>query len=668
MNIEYGLSELLAEIHRTLFAQDFPSLAKAIGEATLEQCCFIEEAIKSPYLEAYARWWFDQKKYAQAMEVYKFIFDNKPMLSISLTAVHCYQSVLACSRRKEEAIRLGLESLKVRENPGTYWNVANFCLDLGRIEEARRLYLKAREAGGDKFYDIDGKLLVADGMLSLADAAQCFRERWKEIKASNFSAEADASRPVPKIEFAEVLRLAGAGEEGFAVETLEWRKNTDPACDFLSGDALSEGIAFQSGETDEVIHRYVYEAIKSGEMSYLCPQTSAAVKSRVSVYIDDQFIPLAYYFNADVPFFLLVERLAGNRNGLYFPHSETYVCFDPERAYKNSCIKLKYTLTTKWQEFKEYFKGNNSPAFIIGIYDHWGHTILNEYPSLEYLFNNGMLNGSSHVLCGLHEYLNVQEIYNLSFERMVRLADHEAITDYIASNRLFAVRPANPQYQMPLSLRGRVIANCDRLAEEDVRQRFDKADFAFAIWVEIRSNDRICQTQEEIACEVVRHLDAKKMGRTAIFVAGWSKKLAVTNDFDLRMIEQDAEIARRISEKVAEFSDAACFSVVGKTIYEKIVWADLADIHVCAYSSGIYFAYVVNKPLIVHSNSEWYPRLEISTWKLGVSVEPAPKYLVEKEFIKDLDSRHFYVRDYACDPIGVTKQLDLALAGASRPI
>jgi len=637
-----------AGIQEALLAHDFESLAKAIGDKHLEDCGFSDEIIQSPCLEDYAKWWLDQREFAKAVAVYKFVSGKR-----HLTYLHFYQYALVVIGQREEALSICLEAINEnRAAVGTYWNAANLCMDVGRHRDAKQLYLQAKKMGGDKSFNIDEKLQIVNNLVG-------FYELWNNIKNSRFSLDAAATDTVAQLEFSDLLRLATGGDKNYSVELIDWNDKNCQIGDFANRAAVAAGRAFQSNYMDEMIYQYQYEAIKTGAMSYLCPKTGAVVQSDISIYIDDP-VAIAYFFNTEAPFFLIVESVSGERYGLYFPLDEAFIGFNTGRLRITVCYRLKHILTTKWAIFKEYFEKKHKTAIISNILNHWGHTLLNEYPSLECLFEHGLLHRAIPIVSGMDGYITIRDIFNIDFEHEAQLATDEAVTDYVACNNLFVVRPTNGKYRLPLNLRRRLLESCNRLYGEDVRRRFNKADYGFVAWIEIRSNDRICLNQDELACEVVKHLEAKNMGRVAIFIAGWSKKLVGDRDSDIRMIQRDLEVAEKIAQEISTFSNAACFNVIGCTIYEKVTWAQFADVHVCVLGTGECFSYLVNKPLIVHANSGWYPGIHRTT--SNIDIPPEVRYVVGKEFIEDTDSQHYHIGNYACKPAGVLQQLDKVIA------
>ena len=661
--LENARRALLAEIQDALSKQDFPRLSAAVGEASFEECGFSAESINSPALEYYARWWQNQRENDKALGVYKYVLSKKKLYAGS---IHYYQSALVRDGRPEEAINVCLESLV--DNPayaGTYMDLGNLHLDGCRYGEARRWYSQAQGKTRAENFDIAGKLAFLESVESL-------HNDWTAIKNANFAPAWEGGENPPKVDWGQFLRLANVAGNHFAVKTVEWRDGGDAAgVDFFDRDAVSAGIAFQSEAVEGTLQAYQYQAVKTGEMAYLCPLTGEELRSSVSVYMD-RFMATAYFFRGKIPFFLLVERVNGQRNGLYFPLEETYVHFIPPGYTGDSveltyilttntrvCIGLKHELTTRWPLFRDYFAQKNRLALLANVHHMVGHSLLNEYPSLNCLFEHGLLNRSTRVLSGLDEFFNIPDVFSLDLDDQVRLTDRAAMTEYIVNNNLFVVRPANAAYRLPPSLRQRVLEASRRLGGEAIRRRFNKADYAFTVWFEVRTNDHICLNQEELACAVAKHLDEKKMGKTALFIAGWSSKLSADNPTDTRMIAQDSAVADRIAEKLSAFPGVQCFNIIGRSIYEKVGWGELADVHISTYGSGIIFAALANRALVLHATTCWYPALRTDYYKLENS--PEVWRAVGMEFIEDSDSPPSRSRNYQCEPEALLGELDETL-------
>ena len=676
MTTEHTLSAILAEIQDALVRRDFESLSKAIGDASLEQCHFSKRSILSPSLEYYARWWHNRRQNAKALEVYKFVVAHKKLYPAS---IHYYQSALVRDGQRGEAINVCLQGTKDNPDyPITYMDLGNLYLAADRWEDARQAYQQAKAKEISEIYKIDEKLRHVESLLGGLSGAL---ELWAGIKDSNFALAGAAADNPPKVDFAKFMRLADNGDSHFAVRAVAWGQDEDAAVDFVDRDAVAAGIAFQSEAVDGTLQAYQYEAVKNGEMRYLCPRTGREVKSSHSIYMD-RFMATAYFFNAETPFFLLVERVNAQRNGLYFPRQEIYLHFFPadyryikaEAAYilatnAACCVGLKYLLTTKWPMFRQYFARKNDLAILSNVHHMMGHSLLNEYPSLNCLFEHKLLTRATRVLSGLEAFFTIRDVFNLDLDHEVHLAERESMTDYVVNNHLFVIRPGNMTYRLPASLRRRVREGSNRLCGEAIRQRFNKEDFAFTVWFEVRTNDHICLNQEALACDVVEYLEGKGAGRIAVFIAGWSRKLSADTALDTRMIGRDAEVADRIAGKLSSLSNAACFSIVGRTLYEKIAWAQLADVHICVYGSGINFACLADRPMIVHASTGWYPTIQQETHNIDITLDA--RYVVEKEFITISEDQPANVkanaRNYACKPEGLLRQLDKVLADLGRP-
>lgn len=407
------------------------------------------------------------------------------------------------------------------------------------------------------------------------------------------------------------------------------------------------------------IYNFKLNAIKNGYLESICPWSGELLHSNQSFLIDNKSSYFFYRFIGHQVFYLIVGGVGGHKLALYFPSIELIINFIGT-GFAIVCNTFKSYLISRWVDVINYLSDQKSKDLVglTGTLNHFGHAILNELSSYQQLFEKNYLSKFKQILVGPNEFIPFNKLFP-EFEVDKILSKKEDTLDtftYIIKNNLFVIRPTNGGYLLSRNLAKRIYDASVNTSSPSCLQKIESAKKYFPLlWFEIRTNDRIWLNQAEGIAEIVNRLYSNYPNLGVIF-AGWSST-DTDNLTDKHWIEKDQQVVEQSQALINP--DIPTFAVVGHKIYEKIVWAGVANIHISTYGSGNIFAEIANKFIIVHANKRWYPASNMKNSIMKNSPLASESIsIVPIEYIEDEDPNiHFHVRNYYCDWQGIYQEI-----------
>ncbi|UWU51556.1 tetratricopeptide repeat protein [Limnospira platensis] len=416
---------------------------------------------------------------------------------------------------------------------------------------------------------------------------------------------------------------------------------------------------------NQYINDFKLNAIKNGYLESVCPWSGEILKSNQSFLIDNSSCLLFYRFIGHQVFYLIVGGQGGDKIGLYFPCVELIINFDKYR-FTGVCNTFKSYVVSRWRDVINYLSDKNSKDLvgIAGAMNHFGHTVLNEYPSYHELSESNLLiNFKKYMVAGAHEFIPFDKLFTeVNQDNLIRKPDRNSclqMFEYAIKNNYFLIRPTNGSYNLNRGLAKKIYSASVKSSSETCLQEIEVANKHFPVlWFEIKTNRRIWLNQAEGIAEVANRLYSDYPNLAIIF-AGWSC-LDSDNSSDKRWIEKDKQLVEESRALIAP--NIPTFAVVGYKIYEKIAWAGAADIHIVGYGSATTFASIADKPIIMHCNKA----ASLESFKRWTKfAHPGLSYIsvVDSQYINDenLKGTGIGTRNYYCNWEGIYQEIVKAL-------
>jgi len=317
------------------------------------------------------------------------------------------------------------------------------------------------------------------------------------------------------------------------------------------------------------------------------------------------------------------------KHALYFPKQDLLIVSgDPWGCEADDLSELKARTVCHPQESYEYIVDQNQDrqtAVCLGFY-HFAHHLANELSGLERLHHERLLPKVGAYLV-LREPLGpIDEIYpEIPSGRISRLRAADDMFVSILTHKYFAIRMGGCFIRQQLADRVYKVArsHCSTATLESV-QKARSAHWPL-LWVGIRVDSRTWNDPVEgLACMLVSLHDSYP-GLGVVFDgfsvpadnSTESPEIRSSKDEYSAVVEQERAVVRAILKKIAQLSPRipASFEVIGSSIYQANVWADVIDVYVSPYGSLQHkVGWLRSKPGVVHSN-------------LAILKQPPPRHM-----------------------------------------
>lgn len=587
----------------------------------------------------------------EAIEFYK------KSISIQTSSVSDYNylsSSLSKLGKLDEAIDACKQAIhKVPNYPGSYWNLGNLYVQKQLWKDAIKAYYKVIEINPNYMRDRVNIALKKILIKSVAD------EIWDFLNQSNIKSSNLPQWPL-EIDEEQQLDLYDYFTKNSEYKTVDWRlietletsfylKKLGVKTYYELQENIKKGILHQSKNT-KTIYEFNLKALEKKSLQFICPTKGTIVESNFSFIVDSLMM---YRFNSTTTYYLIVGGYGGHKLGIYFPDIELIISFSKQFSLAVQwCNKLKSFLVSKWNSVQHYLLNENEKKLVgvVGILEHFGHTVLNEYPSYQYLFDCDYFSKFERIIIGDREYVKFRYLFpETENTKIIKCKNNWEIFEFIVNNNCFAIRPTNPSYLLPRNLAERISKAAILDSSESCLQEIEYAKKCFPLlWFEIRTNDRIWLNQAKGIAQIVNRLSSNYPNLGVVF-AGWS--YTDHKSISEFLIQQDKAVAEKsISLITSRTNNILSFQVIGYSINEKISWAGAADLHIVGHGSGYIFPSIANKSAVIHTNTGWYPAeaIERSINECHRN-HPIISVVPIENITDDKPKVHFHVRNYYCN-------------------
>ena len=618
----------------------------------------------------------ETKRWEYVAQVYK-----KAITQVEVMPQQAYNNLFKSYEQLghfDEAVNVCKEAIKLMPTyPGSYWNLGNLLwkqklwneaiIQYSKVVELQPNYLKGR---GRRRLEYTQKLST----ILNDDFSRNYDKIWEMINQpliNNFKSDYDFPKSINQenvqLYFTEASSYYQVKIQD--IETLSKNSNIIEKLGVNHVDNFYQNI-IKISSYESIDNQKTYEfklnAVKNGYVESICPVSGEILRSNhsfvVGVDIQRECV-FAYRFAGTITYYLFVGYQHGCKMFIYFPCVELVVVMRAGSARKKLrylCNKLKSYMVSGWSDVVDYLSDSKSKELvaIASVMDHFGHTVLNEYPSYHELSERNLLINFKKYIIGGYEFIPFDKFFpEVNKDNIIRKLEYNSLEmfEYALTNNYFIIRPTNGSYNLNRGLAKRIYSASVKSSSETCLQEIEVAKKHFPVlWLEIRTNDRIWLNQAEGIAEIANRLYSDYPNLAIIF-AGWSC-LDSDNSSDKGWIEKDKQVVEESRALIAP--NIPTFAVVGYKIYEKIAWAGAANVHIVTYGSGSIFASIANKPSVIHANTGWYPVESIENltksahpgWT-DISVVPI------ENITEDQPEVHFHVRNYYCNLQGIYHEI-----------
>lgn len=390
--------------------------------------------------------------------------------------------------------------------------------------------------------------------------------------------------------------------------------------------------------------------VETGYIYSVCPLSGKIIKSNCSFHIkgDWRRLSVAYRFIGREVFYLVIGKITRGKMCIYIPHRELIVKFwlDSDEIFRQTINILKNHLVSSCQKVKNYIE-NKTPkqlALDIGFNENFGHSYWNDLSGILYLQNNGLLGKTEKFLVGDKDFFNVGCTFpEISPEKITKLANSWQLHQNILENNYFAVHVNDLFMSQELADRVTQFSLKKCCENPEFLEEVERAKKHFPLLcIQIRSS-RTWGSQVEGNANIIKKL-AEEFPNLGVVFDGWARQ-EVEDALAESMIAQEKDIMNQIIGLLPSHVPTYC--TIGKTNYEKIIFAHAIDVYSTPTGSGTTIVqWIANKLGVVHAHTVWYDMdWTHEHWKSPLVRENIiPARLVPRNYMVDLPDRN-----YDCD-------------------
>ena len=346
--------------------------------------------------------------------------------------------------------------------------------------------------------------------------------------------------------------------------------------------------------------------LKTGHIYSRCPKSGRIIKSNQSLYIFYGLVKPVYLYRfvGDEVFYLMIGGVGGSKLFAYIPRIELIVLFRSVNIPPEELInKLKAHCVTFFHQVSLYIK-DNSPkdiAVIVGDTNNIGHHIWNELSAIQNLCDTGIINKISQVFIGIHEFLNIEDIFPELSGKVVRFSTERDFFRLLIENNYISVRVTGKLIQNQLAERiyRTSVLKCDNDFLEQV-ERVKQQHFPLLL-IQVRTFRLKWLSQIEGLASLIRQL-SNNFPNLGIVFDGWSlPERQEHSDIVVSKIRQAKACMENIINILPQ--EIGVYSTIGYPIYKTIIWAHAVSLYVVPMGSGVTIPrWIANKPGVVYGN------------------------------------------------------------------
>ena len=374
-------------------------------------------------------------------------------------------------------------------------------------------------------------------------------------------------------------------------------------CSLNNNKLLSEDFSWCS-------ERHQITILKAGYIYSRCPSSGRIIKSNQSLYIFYGLVKpvYCYRFVGDEVFYLIIGGTGGSKLFAYIPRIELIVILRNVNIPPYEVInKLKAYCVTFFRQVSFYIT-DDSPkeiAVIVGDLKNIGHHIWNELSAIQNLCDTGTINKISQVFIGIHEFLNIEDVFPELSGKVIRCSTELDFFRLVIENNYISVRVTGKLIQNQLAERiyKTSVLKCDSDFLEQV-ERLKQQHFPL-LWIQVRNFRVKWLSQVDGLASLIRKLydDFPNLG---VVFDGWSlPERQEHSGIVVSKIRKEKACMENIVNLLPQ--EIGVYSTIGDPIYKTIVWAYAVSLYVVPMGSGLaLIRWVANKEGVIYGNRHYY--------------------------------------------------------------
>lgn len=381
--------------------------------------------------------------------------------------------------------------------------------------------------------------------------------------------------------------------------------------------------------------------LETGYIYSPCPKKGGIIKSNQSFYIFYGLVKpvYCYRFVGDEVFYLIIGGTGGSKLFIYIPRLELIIRFREVNISPEVVInKLKTYCVTFFNQVSFYITDDSKKdiALIVGDLKNIGHHIWNELSAIQNMCDTGIINKISKVFIGVHEFLNIEDIFPELSGKVVRCSTEIEFFRLLIEKNYISVRVTGKLIQHKLADRiyKTSVQKCDNEFIELVKQ-VENQHFPL-LWIQVRNFRVKWLSQVEGLASLIRQLSDDFPNLGVVF-DGWSlPERQEHRGIVVSKIRKEKSCMENIINLLPE--GIGIYSTIGDPIYKTIVWAYAVSLYVVPMGSGIaLIRWIANKRGVVYGNKSYFNLFEVQMNSLNSHRENcAPLISVPLSYIREV--------------------------------
>lgn len=400
-------------------------------------------------------------------------------------------------------------------------------------------------------------------------------------------------------------------QEKSQYKTIDLQRLTEDEDEFLKKSSLS--IEYLQLNLKKLIDDFLnihLQIIAEGCIRLICPQTGQLLTSNRSLFLGSRWC--FYRFEGSEVFYLITDCL---RFCLYFPIKEVLVSFGKaDGRLKLIVNRFKAYTISHLDKIVSYLLCTDEVK-IVGVVGlnptSTAHHIWDDLPALQILYDLGKHHHLDQILIPTEaEYYGaIDEIFSeIASSKIIRLPNLK-LGDTILDNNYFGciLRNSRTRHEVVKdSLAKRIIELSKHKCSADflVQVQEAKEHHFPLLWIGFRLGKRTWIDQVEGISSILKSLLVHFPNLGVVF-DGYSlrniSRNLVINSKEENAIAHEKNTLSQIKSLLPE--TIKVYDVIGRPMYEAIVWACNVDLYMAPFGGGLAkVVSIANKPGIVHTN------------------------------------------------------------------
>lgn len=400
--------------------------------------------------------------------------------------------------------------------------------------------------------------------------------------------------------------------------------------------------------------------VETGYIYSICPISRKVLRSNQSFYLGENSFssPLVYRFVGANVFYLIAGGWGGSKRFLYFPHLDLILRRGQDQwllegsQYKKMLDTFKSYAVSCWSLLKSYIANDNpkETLALCGFVSNIGHFFWNDMSGIYHLFSNQIFHKIDKFLVGPYEYFSVAHIFpEISPEKFIHITKTGIdIFKTLLSSNYFCLRLTDLEVKEKLA--NRIIQASVKRASPAFLQELEQARKHFPIiWVGCRSRNRVWLSQVEGTANLIKSLYSEFPNLAVVF-GGWSpKESEEATPWEIAYLKAPIEtFVNQVLDLLPPYIPT--YNAFGRPNYENILLCNAIDLYVAPFGSETaYLSMIVNKPGVIHANSDHSSRSSLEPIFVEARENCIPPASIDREYIVDQDNSNLMTRNYDFD-------------------